>query len=134
METGGHHCIHGYNPWMIVGIIGSRCRTPAQDKRSRAIVYYAIQALDSKDIIMSGGCPSGADHWAKFWAQELGRQYIEAPVNPNITFSKAARLRNRTIVKVSDKILAVWDGASRGTLNSLREAQYRGKPYWVCLL
>ena len=120
---------------MIVGIVGSRTITGSpRDERCRAIVYYAMLMLDEKDIIMSGGCKDGADYWAKNWAHRLGRRYIEAQVNPMLKFSRAAAERNRTIVRVSDKILAVWDGKSPGTKIVIESANFTQKPLWVTQL
>ena len=120
---------------MIVGIVGSRTKPGTTvDERCRAIVYHAMKMLDPKDIIMSGGCKTGADHWARFWAEELCFQYIEAPPNPKIKFSHAAARRNRTIVRVSDMVLAVWNGISSGTKIVIDSANYNEVPLWVTKL
>ncbi len=117
---------------MIVGIVGSRTvGLPAQ--RCSNIVQYAIRLLSKDDIIMSGGCTTGADYWAKYWAQALGFRYIEAPPNRSRGVSGLFE-RNKTIVMVSDMVLSIWDGKSHGTLNTMDHCNKMGVPLWVVQL
>ena len=118
---------------MIVAIVGSRCEGRAADRCSN-IVKYAISVLPSGVIIMSGGAKTGADFWAKKWALEFRRQYIEAPANWGGLGLGAGFARNKTIVEVSDMILSVWDGKSRGTKDTMDIANAVGRPLWVVQL
>jgi len=45
----------------------------------------------------------------------------------------AQMVRNREIVDYADKIIAFWDGSSRGTLPVIKYAEKTGKPCEVIL-
>lgn len=123
----------------VIAIIGSR--TPNKDSHMRCgqIVGHAFKCLNKNtDIILSGGAGSGADWWARVFAQKYGFRYLEAPAfwtkddgSPN---RGAGLFRNVTIAKTCDIGLAVWDGRSHGTKHGIDSIQGLGKPVWVTQL
>lgn len=79
------------------------------------------------DTIIEGGC-RGVD--------EVGRQYGIANNIPIETMradwnkygNRAGPIRNSAMVAVSDIGICVWDGKSRGTLDTITKMQVVGKP------
>lgn len=62
---------------MIVGIVGSR--EYKNEKRVRAVIGKYIEKYGVNLIIVSGGCPDGADALAKKLALEMSVEYKEFP-------------------------------------------------------
>ena len=60
-----------------VGIVGSR--KYENRKKIKEFVFKLKQDKGLDTIIVSGGCPQGADFYAKKYALELGLQYEEYP-------------------------------------------------------
>lgn len=103
---------------MHLAIIGSR-DCPAVD----------IEAYldEMPDAIVSGGA-KGADTYAKEFAIKKGIRLIEH-LPDYAKYGKVAPLvRNRLIIDDCDKVLAFWDGKSRGTKQTIDYAERKGKP------
>lgn len=45
---------------------------------------------------------------------------------------RAPLVRNSEIAGRCDKMIAFWDGESRGTLHAMNQAKRMGKPVWIC--
>ena len=60
-----------------VGIVGSR--KYENKKRIKDLIFHIKNQYGSDTVIISGGCPTGADKYAKKYALELGLQYEEFP-------------------------------------------------------
>lgn len=103
---------------MPLAIIGSR-NCPAVD-----IEEYLDEMPDA---IVSGGA-KGADTYAREFAIKKGIRLIEH-LPDYAKYGKAAPLvRNRLIIDDCDKVLAFWNGKSRGTKQTLDYAESKGKP------
>lgn len=103
---------------MPLAIIGSR-NCPAVD----------IEAYldEMPDAIVSGGA-KGADTYAMEFAIKNGIRLIEH-LPDYAKYGRAAPLvRNRLIIDDCDKVLAFWDGKSRGTKQTIDYAESKGKP------
>ena len=103
---------------MTLAIIGSR-DCPAVD----------IEAYidEMPDAIVSGGA-KGADTYAREFAIKKGIRLIEH-LPDYAKYGKVAPLvRNRQIIDDCDKVLAFWDGKSRGTKQTLDYAERKDKP------
>ena len=131
---------------MRVGITGSREYTD----RRKIFDFVGLCKNKFKDEveIVSGGCPDGADRYAKEAALELGVKYVEFPPyharwnaycnEPEYLFGrpydiKYFHIRNQKIVEYSDKIAAFIppNHESRGTNSTLRFAKKFDKPYII---
>ena len=66
----------GENP-LRVGIVGSR--KYENRKKIKDFIFKLKNEKGTNTIIVSGGCKSGADRYAKKYALELGLQYQEFP-------------------------------------------------------
>lgn len=83
--------------------------------------------------VISGGA-AGIDWLAERYADE--RRLPKLIIRPDYArYGRAAPLlRNRLIVERADCVLAIWDGASRGTKYTVDYARSRGKPVLLHIL
>lgn len=105
-------------------VIGSRSFTDYQ---------YASHILDKvanghKDIVIVSGGADGADALAKRYATEKGFEYIEFPADWKTYGKSAGYIRNEEMHKYiaqheTRKVVAFWDGVSKGTAHSFRLAE-----------
>lgn len=98
---------------MKVAIIGSRT-VPSS--------YYSelcdIMPVGTSEII-SGGA-SGADELAQKYACEMGLPIKIYRPDYAKYGKQAAIVRNLQIIRSADYVIALWDGASRGTSNTIK--------------
>ncbi|MBR6251809.1 MAG: DUF2493 domain-containing protein [Bacteroidales bacterium] len=110
---------------MKLAIVGSRSIT------KEGIVAEAINHFNLKPgIIVSGGA-KGIDSLAAKYARENKIPLIEFKPDYQRYGRAAPILRNTTIIEHSDVVLAIHDGVSKGTLDSIKKAKNLGKR--VCL-
>ena len=103
---------------MKIAIVGSRTW-----KDEYAIADYIELLADDPgvDVIVSGGAV-GVDSFAETWAKyyELKTE-IYLPEWDKYG-KQAGIIRNQLIVDNSEKVVAFWDGKSKGTLNTIERA------------
>jgi predicted Rossmann fold nucleotide-binding protein DprA/Smf involved in DNA uptake len=127
---------------MKLAIIGSRDYKNLE--RINKILQKYIEKYKDDLIVVSGGCPRGADHLGKQLALELGLKYQEFPpiharyneycVLPASNYGKFYHVnnffnRNGQIAKYCDHILAfIVEGVkASGTMDTVRKAKKNGK-------
>lgn len=105
---------------MNIAIVGSR------DYADRDQINAYVDSLPPETVIVSGGA-RGVDSWAVERAKK--RKMSVRVLNADWdTYGKAAgMIRNSEIVAQSDRVVAFWDGESRGTQNTMHKAQKAGK-------
>ena len=108
---------------MKVAIIGSRNITQID------VGKY----LSDNDEIVSGGAV-GVDSCAEKYASENGVKISVFLPNYERYGKAAPIIRNREIVDFADKVIAFWDGRSKGTLSVIKYAQKKGKPCEIIVL
>lgn len=126
-----------------VAIIGSRHYE--NKRRVKDLIWQLIQKFGDELTIVSGGCPAGADKYARKYAIELGAKYIEFnpahtvrnlySVMPDNYFGKPYHPtqfhhRNNLIAKHSDYCIALIprDAAkSTGTKYTINRFKKLGK-------
>ena len=107
---------------MRIAIIGSR------DVAVTDIGRY----VSGVDEIVSGGAV-GVDFCAEEYAKK-NRIKFTVFLPQYEQYGRAAPIvRNKKIVDYSDKIIAFWNGSSKGTLSVIKYAQKTGKPLEVVL-
>ena len=95
---------------------------------SRSIFVTDIgMYISDGDEIVSGGAV-GIDSCAAEYAKKKGlRLTVFLPQYER--YGRAAPIvRNKTIVEYADKIVAFWDGKSKGTLSVIKYAEKMRKP------
>lgn len=102
---------------MRLAIVGSR---------NCGSINISEHIAEMPECIISGGA-KGVDTLAAQYAREHGIELVEYLPQYNLYGKGAPLKRNEQIVAASDKVLAFWDGASRGTLNSINHARRIGK-------
>ena len=127
---------------MKVALIGSR--RYENKKKIKDFVFKLKQQYGDKTIIVSGGCKTGADKYAKKYTLELGLQYEEYPPFhevhnlycslPESRYDKPFSMRNffarnKILVGTSDFIVAfIPEGVeANGTKNVLEYAKKLNK-------
>jgi hypothetical protein len=110
---------------MKVGVIGSRS---FQD------FYRMVAELDAldlsvADVIVSGGCPKGADYLAERYARFRGHQLKILHADWKKLGRGAGLIRNRTLVEYCDFVVVFWDGVSRGTADVIARCLEKGKAF-----
>ena len=123
---------------MKVAIVGSR---RYENKRKiKEFIFKLKNQYGDKTIIVSGGCKTGADKYAKKYALELGLQYEEYPpfhevhnlycTMPESRYDKPFSMknffaRNKILAGTSDIIVGfIPEGVeAKGTMNVLEYAK-----------
>jgi hypothetical protein len=93
-------------------------------------VLKSILDEEEPDLIVSGGA-KGADLLAKRYSVENNIP-IKEFLPDYKSYGKAAPIiRNKEIVNASDKVIAFWDGSSKGTQFTINYAEKYGKPFRI---
>ena len=131
---------------MKVAIVGSR--RYENKKKIKDFVFKLKEQYGTDTIIVSGGCKTGADKYAKKYALELGLQYEEYPpfhevhnlycTMPSSRYGKDFNMknffaRNKIIAGTSDMVVGfIPEGIEgRGTLNTIDYAKKFSKKYVI---
>lgn len=77
--------------------------------------------------VVSGACPTGADHWGEEWAKARGIPVKPFPADWEKHGKSAGPKRNRQMAEYGDRLLSIWDGKSPGTKNMNYEMKRAGK-------
>lgn len=86
-----------------------------------------VAGLPNETVIISGGAP-GVDSWAAGEARRRGMVVHFYPADWKRYGRQAGFLRNVEMVKAANRIVAFWDGRSRGTRHTIDIANREGKP------
>ncbi|MBQ7363784.1 MAG: DUF2493 domain-containing protein [Clostridia bacterium] len=109
---------------MKLAVIGSRKLTQI------SIEDYVPEGVTE---IVSGGA-LGVDACARKYAQEHGFVLTEFLPEYERYGRGAPIIRNKQIVDYADKIVAFWDGKSKGTLSVIKYAEKVGKSCEIILV
>ena len=101
---------------MKIAIIGSR----------NIVVDNVSEYVSDGDEIVSG-CATGIDSCAAEYAKNNGLKLTEFLPQYERYGRAAPIVRNREIVDYADKIIAFWNGSSKGTLSVIKYAEKIGK-------
>lgn len=109
---------------MKLAIVGSRGFSDFESLKN------VIDAEKDVELIVSGGA-KGADSLAERYASERGIPVKIFLPDWDTHGKQAGFIRNQDIVRACDKLIAFWDGDSRGTSHSIHLARSLGKPVKV---
>jgi hypothetical protein len=108
-----------------IAIVGSR-GYPNLDE----VHNYVVNNFEHGDVLVSGGA-RGVDAAAERTAQELHLETLIFLPDWNTYGKSAGFIRNQDIIKNADRVVAFWDGKSRGTQHSMNLAKQYNKPLEV---
>ena len=108
---------------MKIAIVGSRNIT----------VDSLAKYVSDGDEIVSGGA-DGVDRCAAEYAKKNGIKLTEFLPQYALYGRAAPIVRNKRIVDYADRIIAFWDGRSKGTLSVIKYAEKVGKLCEVILV
>ena len=131
---------------MKVAIIGSR--RYENKKKIKDFIFKIKNQYGEATTIVSGGCKTGADRYAKKYALELGLQYEEYPpfhevhnlycTMPSSRYGKEFSMknffaRNKIIAGTSDMVVGfIPEGVEgNGTMNTINYAKKLNKKYVI---
>lgn len=106
---------------MKVAVVGSREYPNLSDVR-----HYTRLLVSRGHEIVTGGA-RGVDAEAQRAAETMGAGVIVHAPDYESHGKRAPFERNTQIVAEADKVVAFWDGESRGTLDTIRKAVKAGK-------
>jgi len=109
---------------MKVAIVGSRTYP-----RLELVATYVLSLPDTT-VIISGGA-QGVDKTAEQVARYRHLKVEIYPAEWNKWGRSAGMMRNGKIINAADRVVAFWDGISKGTADSIRKARAAGKPVTV---
>ena len=90
---------------------------------------YLISNLEGEIEFVSGGCKSGADALIKRYCEEKNIKLTEFLPDYNKYPGKVSPIkRNDEIVQYATHLIAFYDGASKGTGYTIKQAQKKGIP------
>jgi hypothetical protein len=84
-----------------------------------------VAAMGYSEVTLISGAAAGVDSLAAKWARKRGFEVIEFPADWEAHGRSAGFIRNRDIVESADGVVAIWDGISKGTANSISLAKKR---------
>jgi len=102
---------------MKIAVIGSR----------KVCAIDIGKYISECEEIVSGGAV-GVDSCAAEYAKENGIKLTVFLPQYKLYGRAAPIVRNKEIVDYADKVLAFWDGKSKGTLSVIKYAEKIGKP------
>lgn len=109
---------------MKLAIVGSRTFNDYKKLREVTSTFFRFQDIEA---IISGGA-SGADSLGEKFAEDLGLPLRRHLPDWNKNGKSAGFLRNQNIVDDCDVVLALWDGHSKGTEDTIAKARLARKP------
>lgn len=105
-----------------LAVIGSR------DFVNYELMKHILTPLVNKiELIISGGA-RGADKLAEQFASDNNIPLKIYKADWDTYGKSAGHRRNTDIINESDLVIAFWDGASKGTLDSITKARKSNKP------
>jgi hypothetical protein len=115
---------------MKLAIVGSRTVTDLWLVCDEADKIHADTPVTE---LISGGA-KGADTLGESWARSRGIPVTRLIPDWNAHGRKAGIMRNTDIVKQADKVVAFWDGVSKGTQDTIKKAKATNKFLSVILV
>lgn len=107
---------------MKIAIVGSR------EFKDKNLVIRVVRDIAHPGYTIISGGAIGVDKWAEEYFDNLGFEKIIFLPDWNKYGKSAGFKRNELIINEADRVLAFWDGRSKGTKHSIDLAIKTGKP------
>lgn len=121
---------------MKLAIIGSRSVKEEQMVWEAIHTFVTGHSVEGVPITLLSGGAEGIDHFTKSYAAKWSMDHVE--FIPYFKLDRASDysarhffIRNKQIIDNSDRVLAIWDGASKGTEHGIKYSQKTGKQVMV---
>ena len=111
---------------MKLAIVGSRTFKNYQKMHGEIAALVESGDMAAPTEIVSGGA-AGADSLGQRYASEMGLEFTGFLPEWDKHGKSAGFRRNVQIVDYADKVIAFWDGISRGTKHTIGLAEKAGK-------
>jgi len=111
---------------MRVIICGSRSLFPTLDVLNAAV---EASGFDPSEVVC--GCAEGVDQAGAAWAEAQGIPVKHFPANWKRFGRRAGPMRNTEMVAYAEGVIAVWDGESNGTRDTICKAREAGLQVYV---
>jgi membrane carboxypeptidase/penicillin-binding protein PbpC len=106
--------------------------TGSRNITAKEYVFYILdKSIKNGDAVIQGGA-EGVDSFVLEWCQNstLNINFKTVrPVNPKDKLSYL--FRDAEMIGMCDRVIAIWDGKSRGTLFTMNYAKARGIPLTI---
>jgi hypothetical protein len=100
--------------------------------KNRAAVFRVLNEL-APSHVAQGGCPTGADHWAREWCNKHGIPCRTFLADWNTFGKRAGPIHNRRMIdEFKPNIVAAFPGG-KGTANCLDYAMSCGRGIGICV-
>jgi len=124
---------------MKLAIIGSRSVKDEDLVLQLVDTFVSDHAVEGVAVTILSGGAEGVDAVAKRYASDLIFDHIEFipyfKLDRNADYTaRHFFVRNKQIIDNADKVLAIWDGSSKGTEHAIKYSQKTGKPVMVIKL
>lgn len=101
---------------------------------SRSITDIDIsEYLKNIDVLLTGGA-KGVDSLAITYAEKNSIKHIEVLPNYAKYHRAAPVIRDEEMVKMCDRVVAIWDGKSKGTKHTIDFAKKHDKPIEIHII
>ena len=97
----------------------------------KSILDRFLKRHKDSEIIIISGHARGADSLGERYAAENGLSFETFPADWEKHGKKAGFLRNNEMAKISNVLIAFWDGKSRGTKNMIEQMDKYGKQFFI---
>jgi YspA, cpYpsA-related SLOG family len=111
------------NPKNVDVAVGSAYNKWMQEDEERWQEYMLPE-------IVSGGA-QGVDFLAELYAKKKSLKFTEFKADWDQLGKRAGFVRNNTMALYADRLIAIWDGKSKGTFHMISEMVKLNKPVFV---
>jgi len=102
-----------------------------RDITDASLIVEAVAASGFQIASVVSGGASGVDSLGEDWARKCCVPVARFPADWKAHGRAAGPKRNREMAENADALIAIWDGASRGTKNMIETAQKLGLKVFV---
>lgn len=98
------------------------------------LVYRAVAFSDYAITQIVSGTASGVDKLGEEYARNMGIPVVRFPADWDLHGKSAGYIRNKEMADNADALIAIWDGASKGTKHMIDIAKQKGLKVFTVLL